>query len=329
MIILRNLMICFNQEGEYFREIDEERHYYLSEAEEIISDIRKRIAQEKRVVSPKPFECWLDGKKMIVTHVFFDKKDSLEKQLEDTIMNFDSWEEQTRYKYVNKLKEYAQEERQLFLNKEFKAFAIRFDQVLGSGENEPFPFLLDVTAQKKIFDGIYTNISTGLYAELEEIMGTIKTSLNPIIKTIHTQKENEMVEMTNAEKNQLIKNEVYDWLAEEKNLISFVQYVSASYKSVPKNRIDSICTKFKPYQSFVKYLFYSVAAVDGYKKAHDIHYSMEREFHETYDKILFEGFVLKNDDMLESLVLSPVIEKYRSDFEKNAQRGLSDSAVTA
>ena len=56
---------------------------------------------------------------------------------------------------------------------------------------------------------------------------------------------------------------------------------------------------------------------------------MEREFHETYDKILFEGFVLKNDDMLESLVLSPVIEKYRSDFEKNAQRGLSDSAVTA
>lgn len=68
---LRNLFIRFSDEGEYLREIDEDRFYFLCEAEEIVQRMRKRLNREKRVIEPKSFECWIDGQQLVVTQVFF------------------------------------------------------------------------------------------------------------------------------------------------------------------------------------------------------------------------------------------------------------------
>jgi len=46
--VLRKLLIRFKDDGDYFREIDEERNYFFTEAEEIINRIRDRLAKEKR-----------------------------------------------------------------------------------------------------------------------------------------------------------------------------------------------------------------------------------------------------------------------------------------
>lgn len=40
-------MIRFTKDGDFFREIDEERNYFLVEAEEIVEKIRGKLRQEK------------------------------------------------------------------------------------------------------------------------------------------------------------------------------------------------------------------------------------------------------------------------------------------
>lgn len=313
---MRNLMICFNQEGEFLREIHEERNYYLSEAETIIRDIRQRLVQEKRVISPKQFECWLDGQKIIVSHVFFEKGESLEKQLESTMLNYESWEESIRYKYTNKLRDYAEHERQLFLNKEFEAFSIRFDQILGNKKMEPFPLLFDVSTLKKLFDAVYASTQTGFYAELEGIIEIVKKSVQPIMRHIVIEREQEILKnpQLKGTDDYILKNYVDEWLTNEDNFRKFTQYVSACYQSISYERIDAICTRFKPYQVLEKTLFQSFASHDGFKKAIGIHSKMHQEFVDKYDTILFNGFVIKDDAMLESLVLNPIIEKVKNDL---------------
>lgn len=38
-----------------------------------------------------------------------------------------------------------------------------------------------------------------------------------------------------------------------------------------------------------------------------------------YDAILSQGFSLANDEMIESLVLSPILQQYKLDIEKQLQ----------
>ncbi|UZM97406.1 hypothetical protein OL548_19805 [Lysinibacillus sp. MHQ-1] len=40
-----------------------------------------------------------------------------------------------------------------------------------------------------------------------------------------------------------------------------------------------------------------------------------------YDAILSQGFSLANDEMIESLVLSPILQQYKLDIEKQLQGG--------
>ncbi|WP_418300775.1 hypothetical protein [Lysinibacillus fusiformis] len=56
---MRKLLIRFKDDGDYFREIDEERNYFFTEAEEIINRIRDRLTKEKRADSTKSFEFWM------------------------------------------------------------------------------------------------------------------------------------------------------------------------------------------------------------------------------------------------------------------------------
>lgn len=300
----RNLMIRFSNDGEYFREIDEERHYFLYEAEKIILKIKERLQQQKRSVQPKEFECWIDGQKVVVAYVSFDNKGTLEKQLETTMLEYSGWEDEVRYTFVNKLKEYAEEERQLFLNKEFKAFAIRFDQVFGHLNTKPFAMLLGIKKLKQLFDEMSNHVTTGFYSELEEMMGAIKTSCETIVL---------VVERENAEdkKETLLIDGVNRWLEVESNFQAFVQYVAACYQSVSKKRIEALCSRFKPYQDFQLYLFKQFASVHGFSSAYQHHIELQQKFIKKYDDILFQGFVLKTDDMVESLVLNPVINKYQ------------------
>lgn len=312
---MRNLVIRFQKEGELFRELDEDRNYYFSEAEEIVMKIRKRLEKEKRIVEPKPYECWIDGQRIVITHVSFEKNVSLAKQLEETILGYDAWENEVKHKYINLLKEYIDEEQVLFTNKEFKAFAIRFDQVLGKLNTEPSPFILDIRKQKQIFDGVLPHIDTGFYAKLEEIMNAIKKGYETIVNIV-----NRDFESTNEESRKdlsdFIEVRVKTWLGNEENFQKFISYVAASYQSVSKKRIAALCPQFVSYQEMQKYLFHELVKDIGFDKAYEHHNKLIKLFYEKYEGILFNGFAIKTDEMVQSLVIKPVIDKFWSQISE-------------
>lgn len=299
---MRKLFIRFSGEGEYFREIDEERHYFLFEAENMISTIREKVKKQKRNVQPKMFECWIDGQPIVVSYVTFDETITLVKQLVGTIQDYAGWDEDTRYTYINKLKEYAEEERQLFFNKEFQAFAIRFDQVFGNKKAKPIPLVWELEKIKILFDEIYGQ-SVGFYSEIEEMMGAIKTTSETLIQIIESENGKDLIDTVN------------EWLADESNFQLFIKHVTASYQSISINRIEPISVRFKPYQEFQLFLFSDYACTHGFTKAYQHHLAFHQELLRKYNEILFQGFVIKTDDTLESLILIPVINKYRKILE--------------
>lgn len=312
---MRKIIIRFNDDGSFFRELNEERNYFFSEAEEIVEKIRRRLQQEKRMSDPKTYECWLDGQRAVVTYVSFEEKGSLEEQLVQTMLEHDGWDEEIRHKYVNKLKEYTEKERQLFLNSEFKAFAVRFDQVLGNKEVDPFPFLLDIEKLKELFDEVYVHIATGFYSELEEIMSSILLAFQTVVRLAREElfqlEKDEKTERENMDSVDFLKVRVATWLGHEENFQKFKNYVASCYQSVSKTRIDSLFPRYKPYQEFQTELFKKYVAIGGFDAVYQIHDELIETFYEKYNNILFEGFVLKTDEMVESLVLNPVIQEIR------------------
>src|SRR5690625_4589889 len=144
-------MIRFVDDGEMFNEIDEERNYFLSEAEQVVEKIKVRLSKEKRVSSPKEFECWIDGNKTIITSVRFENRQSLEEQLKDSILKGDL-DDEVKHKHINKINDYVVKERELMVHKPFKAFLERFDRYMGSPDLSPFPLFLSIEKSKDLFD---------------------------------------------------------------------------------------------------------------------------------------------------------------------------------
>lgn len=316
--MLRKLLIRFKDDGDYFREIDEERNYFFTEAEEIIDRIRDRLIKEKREASTKSFEFWLDGQCLVISQVHFDKKESLQKQLEHTILTFDSWEEDMRHKYVNTLKSYVEEEKQLFINKEFVTFVTRYDQLFGISTFAPFPICLDTSQLNQIYGTMQPLVKTGFYSELEQMMAAIKTALEKVI--YDAGKNLDGAEKDFLQQQKLLEEKVNTLLQEETIFKSFTQYAGASFQSVGKHRIDALCPNFKLYQTLQLTLFSTFVEKNSFAEAYEIHLTLTSALQEKYDAILTQGFALANDEMIESLVLNPVLQQFRIDIEQQLQR---------
>jgi len=315
--VLRKLLIRFKDDGDYFREIDEERNYFFTEAEEIINRIRDRLAKEKRDDSTKSFEFWMDGQCLVISQVHFDKKESLQKQLEHTILTFDSWEEDMRHKYVNTLKEYVEEEKQLFINKEYATFAIRYDQLFGVSAFEPFPIYLDGSQLNQVYVTMQPLVKTGFYAELEQMMAAIKTALEKLILDAQNTLEDEQTDFLQQQK--LLEEKVNLLLQDDTAFKQFTQYAGASFQSVGKHRIEALCPNFKLYQTVQLVLFSTFVEQNSFAEAYEIHLTLVKALKDKYDAILSQGFSLANDEMIESLVLSPILQQYKLDIEKQLQ----------
>lgn len=310
--VLRELMIRFREEGGMFREIDGERNYFFSEAEEIVKQIRERLRKEKRESPPKSFELWLDSKKLVVTYVSFERKESLEEQLQETMLKHGAWEEEKRHKYINQFKSYAEKERQLLVSPEFKAFAIRFDELLGHKHTTPVPLILSLKQIHKLFLEVYPHVTSGFYSELEDVVLSIKRSYQAVAhnKVGHGADQALMEE----------------WFSKQENLNCFIQYVAAAYQSVSENRLRALLPRFKLYQEYENYLFQEVAKVMGFEWAFTQHLNVMESMYEKYHAILFEGFVLKNDDMVQSLVLYPVMQEVKAKMQEEVKADEQTSA---
>lgn len=312
-------MIRFVDDGEVFNEINEKRNYYLTEAEQILEKIRVRLANEKRVSVPKKVECWIKGRKIIDTGVRFEDHQSLEEQMKETILS-SGWKEASKHQVINQLNEYAQKEREYLVHGKFMEFLKRFDEVLGSPDMLPFPLLLNIEKSKELFEGVIVNIQTGFYSELEQIIASVREAYIVVIDEVY----HEMVlsdEMNRAhEVEDFLKVRTITWLGNADNFSRFKNYVVAYYGSVIKARIDALYPRFKPYQHMEHQLFFDQVKVLGFDQVYDYHRDLIAQFYKKYDHVLFEGFSIQTDDLVVSLIISPVLQ----DFEKRIEKDLKN-----
>lgn len=309
--LLRKLVIKFTSDGELFREIDEERNYFLSEAESIVEDIRNRLATEKRMAAPKSFEFWIDGQLAVVSYVSFEKRESLQSQLTHTITSNNSWEEEIRHKYVNLVEAYAEEERQLLVNREFRAFAIRYDQIFGHSACKPCPLYLDIVHLNKLFVAVHPHIETSLYSELEKVIAALQDTF---YKAVEDSYEQDCTVEQSMEDNEAFNR--------------FIQYFVACFQSVSKIRIETLCPHFAPYQLLQTLLFKNIAKTHGFSKAYHLHRLLKKALVDKFDSILSQGFALKTDEMVEALVISPVLQAFKEEHHHVFGERVMDDAET-
>lgn len=316
-------MIRFVDDGVTFNEIDENRNYYLTEAETIIERIRVRLKNEKRVSAPKEYECYVDGRKVVVTDVRFEESYILGENILSAIED-GGWEDDIKHKYINKINEYYQTEREYMAHREFRAFAIRFDQYMGDPNIKPFPLILSVEQLKLLFDDVHVNISTGFYSELEEIMGAIHEAT----LTVEDLVEKDLLEIGAGEHEgsieDFLRNKMFAWLGDEGNFNKYKNYVVARYSSVPKSRINVLYPKCLAYQALQEKIFIEYAEKAGFDKAYELNKDILESFYNKYTGALFEGFAMRDDEMLESVVISPIVrdllnkvDGLLSELEKN------------
>lgn len=310
MFDLRELIIRFIDDGEIFSEIDESRNYYLSEAEIIVDKIKVRLTNEKRVASPKGFECWVDGKKIIVSSVRFENEQSLEKQLKETILTHSGWEDETKHKYINKIDEYVLKEREYMAHREFKAFAVRFDQYMSNPKHEPFPLLLSIERMKELFDGIVVNVDAGFYSVLEQIMFSINEAFQIIVQEVYQGLEKLDADEYEGSLSDSLKVRTVTWFGDEENFIRFKNYVVSRYGSLSKERIRALYPNYELFQAIQEELFTDFVKKRSFDEAYEISKEMIGEFNKKYDEILFEGFTIKDDEAIITLILSPVVKDY-------------------
>ena len=308
-------MIRFVDDGEIFNEIDEDRNYFLSEAEQVVEQIKVRLTNEKRVSSPKKFECWIDGDKVIVTEVRFENKQSLEEQIKDTILK-DDWDDELKHRYINKINDYVVKERELMVHKPFKAFLERFDRYMGSPDLCPFPLLLSIEKSRDLYDGVLVHIETGFYSELEVIMASIHEAYSIVVMDV----QDELIQVDHSEYEgsfeDFLKVRVITWLGNEENFIKFKNYVVSHYNSVAKMRIDALYPRFKPFQNIEVDLFMNHLETLGFDFAYELHNELIEQFYVRYNKTLFGGFAIESDDMITSLILSPVVKGFAEVVDK-------------
>lgn len=313
---MRELMIRFRDDGENYRELDESRNYFLSEAESLIEVIKVRLKNEKRVAVPKSFEFWLDGVQLMIDSVDFSDPNTLSSQIKQTIESHEGWEKEIRHKHLNAIEFYLTLERELLLQKPLLHFVKRFDQVLGSPDLKPFPCLIKLEQMKELFDMIFVHVATSFYSELEHIIEAVRLANETIVERRHA----ELLKADSKDYDNYhdyLKVRVMTWYGDNDNFLSFKKYVIACYQSVPKTRILALYPKFEPYQNLQKYLFIDFTESQGFVSAYELNQQLLAGFTRKYNDVLFSGFVIKNDEMIESLVLSPVVKLIKDTAESS------------
>lgn len=278
----RPMVVRFIDDGQLLREIDEDRKYYLVEAEEIVHKLRKRFEKEDRGVEGKAFSFYIDGKEIIRTVVKFHETQSIQSQVIDTIQRFGTWEAEIKQGYINKINEYAEAERQSLIHPDFRAFATRFEEVMHTNFN--------LVQLRRIFDQLMIHLPTGIYSNLENVIVSLTESYLTVMDSAAGQKE--------------------EWFDNPQNFQSFVQYVSANFISISKKRLSSIYVKYKGYQQLQNYLFTIRVESQGFQKMMNTHSEQKSLLERNWNEILFKGFALKTDEMVQSLLIAPTIKTF-------------------
>ncbi|MEK4593602.1 hypothetical protein MHB68_30885 [Bacillus sp. FSL K6-0040] len=306
-MILREIIIKFSTEGERFRELDESKSYFLQEAEEIIFQLRHKVKSRSQEVQPKRFGLYLNGKFLLDSKVSFSDKNSIEQQIKDTFLRTDVWSDEIKKQYVNILSNYAKEEKQAFLNQEFRSFIFLKRDLF----EKKADFLFSLKQSERLFKSVYAKISNGFFSQLEDIVASIFDSYEYIVH-YH--------DLLNGNYEE-VKGKKEEWFGNVEHFGDFVRFVTANYFSINRSRLKAIQTNNPLYHSFQDYLFEWRAKTD-FQDSLKVHEDINQKLQNKWTEVLLNGLTFVNAESVEKWVIEKVLREF---FEEETKReGLSE-----
>ncbi|OUB77045.1 hypothetical protein BK744_09215 [Bacillus thuringiensis serovar zhaodongensis] len=304
---MREIIIKFSTEGERFRELDESKSYFLQEAEEIIFQLRHKVKSRSQEVQPKRFGLYLNGKFLLDSKVSFSDKNSIEQQIKDTFLRTDVWSDEIKKQYVNILSNYAKEEKQAFLNQEFRSFVFLKRDLF----EKKADFLLSLKQSERLFKSVYAKISNGFFSQLEDIVSSMFDSYEYIVH-YH--------DLLNGNYEE-VKGKKEEWFGNVENFGDFVRFVTANYFSINRSRLKAIQTNNPLYHSFQDYLFEWRAKTD-FQDSLKVHEDINQKLQNKWTEVLLNGSTFVNAESVEKWVIEKVLREF---FEEETKReGLSE-----
>ncbi|WP_256943751.1 hypothetical protein [Bacillus sp. K2I17] len=306
-MILREIIIKFSTEGERFRELDESKSYFLQEAEDIIFQLRHKVKSRSQEVQPKRFGLYLNGKFLLDSKISFSDKNSIEQQIKDTFQRTDVWTDDIKKQYIKILGDYAKEEKQAFLNQEFRSFIFLKRDLF----EKKADFLFSLKQSERLFKSVYAKISNGFFSQLEDIVSSMFDSYEYIVH---------YYDLLNGSYEEVIKNKE-EWFGSVENFEKFVRFVTANYFSINRSRLKVIQANNPVYHSFQDYLFEWLAKTD-FQESLKVHENINQKLQNKWTEVLLNGSTFVNAESVEKWVVDKVLREF---FQEEAKReGLSE-----
>lgn len=293
-------MIKFSTEGERFREMNEHKSYFLTEAEEVVQKLRSRLKNEKREVEPKRFGFYMNGQYLIDTKLIFSSKDSLENLIRNVMESTEEWEESIRQEKLKEFSELVKREKECFLNQEFRVFAFLMRDTF----EQKADWLFSLSQLEQLFQNVYAKLSGGFFSQVEDIVDSIYHSYLQIVDYY------ELLEGTQDVQQAKAKH-----FNNDEKFKEFVRFVTADYFSYKRSSLLVFARKDPLYQSVQDYLF-EQKAVRNFSLALNTHSEIQRQLQKAWTESLMEGTLIDKKEVVEWIIQKVLNEFLKKELEQ-------------
>ncbi len=295
-------MIRFSTEGERFRELNEHKSYFLTEAEEVVQQLRSRLKNQKREVEPKRFGFYLNGQYLIDTKLVFSNPDSLENQIRHVMLEYtEEWDESFRQEKLKEFSELVKREKECFLNREFRVFAFLMRDTF----EQKADWLFSLSQLEQLFQNVYAKLSGGFFSHVEDIVDSIYQSYLQIVDYY------ELLEGTHDEIQQAKANHFDN----DEKFTEFTRFVTADYFSINRSNLLIYASKDPLYQSVQDYLF-ERKAVRDFQLALNIHSDIQRQLQKAWTESLMEGTSINRKEVVEWIIQKVLNQFLKKELEQ-------------
>ncbi|WP_025731381.1 hypothetical protein [Heyndrickxia ginsengihumi] len=306
---MREAIIRFIDDNNVIRDLDENKYYYLTEADETLERVKKSVQQNNWSYTEKKFDFYMNGVYLMQGTYLINSNEELSTQIYNIIKNNKSIESEKKSVLLSQFKEAISEEKRLFSNRELKYFCIELSKIMGKRK----VFLFSLRQTEKLFSSIQLKMRESMFSKMEDIKKAIDKSFDLLMAyedlwhgsydEIHTRLER--------------------WFAFEDNFNKYKNLFVAFFFSVPESRMNSLLRKSTTYKKLEYYLF-EICAKQNFYESMRKQKEFERNLQRRRTEVLIEGVALQNDEILQNKVIDYTVRQFFIN-EKNLD-GLSSSA---
>lgn len=291
---MRDMTIQFLSEGNQDKKIEEGRNYFFEEANQLVKTLKKEYNKRsftKKIVVYFPNLDINFTKIMNLAEVEdfkFFVSSMVDARVDKSLLNKVFYEET---KLLNE-PEYASET--------FRAFMTRYDHLLCTSQQKPFPFLISLSKMYGLYQSAFDTYGHLFYSNLEKTVRAVESLFHATLAILR----NDNPEMTKKELQQAFFRFVNDKEDFEKMRL----YISSHLQSLSYRQIGALYPKYLKYQLIEQVLFEKLPYYISFDESLRLHEKMIEDFYFVFHLDLFNGGKFLENYDFEKKVFNPVIE---------------------